>query len=80
MLRNKANGDGKTQALSRTLLSLGLYGVALGEALWLALLLWPYVLQNDVFLRPFFLAMGLVFLSTIILLSRNENQFLSTQY
>src|SRR5450759_1258895 len=68
MVRKKANGAGKTQVLSRTLLSLGLYGVALGEALWLALLFWPYVLQNDVFLWPFFLATGLVFVASVLIL------------
>lgn len=68
MVRNKSNGAGRTQVLSRTLLSLGLYGVALGEALWLALLFWPYVLQNDVFLWPFFLAKGLVFLASVLIL------------
>jgi hypothetical protein len=66
---NKASGAGRTQALSSTLLSLGCYGVALGEALWLALLLWPYVLQNDVFLWPFFLATGLVFLASLLILA-----------
>lgn len=69
MLRNTATGVGRTQALSRILLSLGLYGVALGEALWLALLFWPYVLQNDVFLWPFFLAMGLVLLASVLILA-----------
>jgi hypothetical protein len=69
MGRHNASGTGRSQALSSTLLSPGLYGMALGEALWLALLLWPYVLQNDVFLWPFFLATGLVFLASILILA-----------
>lgn len=68
MLKDTAGRAGRSQMLLRALLSLGLYGVTMGEALWLALLFWPYVLQNDVFLWPFFQAVGIVFLSSILIL------------
>ncbi len=50
------------------LLSLGLYGVALGEAFLLALLLWPNALQEDPFLGVVFLAMGFIAMASLLVL------------
>ncbi len=50
------------------LLSLGLYGVALGEAFLLALLLWPNALQEDPFLGVVFLAMDFICAASLLVL------------
>jgi hypothetical protein len=50
------------------LLSMGLYGVALGEAFLLALLLWPNALQDNAFLGVGFLAMSYLNLASLLVL------------
>jgi len=71
MLRNgeNANAPGKTQVQSMPLLALGLYGVILGEAFLVALLLWPNALQDDSFMTIGFLAFGFVFIASLLILA-----------
>lgn len=67
--RGRTNAPGRVQVLGMSLLSIGFYGEALGEGVLLVLLLWPYALQNDFFLAPFFLAVFLVFSASLLILA-----------
>jgi hypothetical protein len=68
-MSNNSDNAGATgcsrRALGIGLLSTGLIGMALGEAIQLALLLSPGALQNDVNLGPYFLSLFLVPISSL---------------
>src|SRR5258707_5112360 len=68
---NRANTPAGAQISGLLLLSIGLYGIVLGEAfqLLLELGLWPGALTNDAFMAPLFLSLGLIFVASILVLA-----------
>lgn len=50
------------------LLSIGLYGAALGEAFLVALMLWPNAMQDNAFMTIGFLAMFMILMGSLLLL------------
>jgi hypothetical protein len=69
ILTRKSIVPGSAHYLSMTLLlSLGLYGVALGEAFLVALLLWPNAMQDNAFMTIGFLAMIFILMGSFLVL------------
>ena len=66
--RDNANTPDGSQVPGMSLLCLGLYGIALGEAVQRALLSWPGTAQNDASLTPLFLALFFVVGASLLLL------------
>ncbi len=69
ILTSKSFAPGSEKMLGMALLlSLGLYGVALGEAFLLALLLWPNAMQDNAFMGIGFLAMSFINMASLLVL------------
>ncbi len=69
ILTSKSFATGSEKMLGMALLlSLGLYGVALGEAFLPALLLWPNALQDNAFMVIDFLAMSFINMASLLVL------------
>lgn len=70
MFRNgeNANAPGRKQVQLMPLLALGFYGMALGEAIQLALRLWPGTLSNDLAWYPLLFGLFCVLLASLLIL------------